>query len=223
MAVKRSRLTNSQEESVAAICEIGPSKLKQIFSRLETHDLIISVEEIRSLIIDNVGADLGEHLATFLFGVAVAHRRDEASPATTLQSISELVKKSPKVPNIDVWEACQPIVESLLNSRSLRAATKALSVAYDFERLYLDGRFLTSMRPIFDPPREEIIGAVVVQTLRLEYTSTDGGRSTISLALDKADLEQLKTSCERALKKAQTLKRSTTKWALPTFSPGEKK
>ena len=222
MAPRRSRLTISQEERVVAVCEAGPEGLKRILNRLAEHDLLLNVESIRQLIVDEVGEANGDLIATFLFQIAVGHRRDANLPATELKNISAMVEqRKARTLVLERWVDCIGLFEDLLSSRSVRAATKALSVSYDFERVYIDGRFLTSLRPIFDSNRDDIIGAVIVQTLRLEFTTPEGGRSTISLALDKADLIQLREACERAIRKADaTLNKTSQAWSLPTFIPG---
>jgi hypothetical protein len=106
--------------------------------------------------------------------------------------------------------------------RSIGAAAKALDVSYDFERIYTAGRFLTSVRPIFDDARERILGTTVVQTLRLEYSLSNGDPGSLSFALDKADIRQLMQSCAEALRKADiTLHDLKNVWGIPTIMPGE--
>ena len=82
-------------------------------------------------------------------------------------------------------------------------AAKAIDISYDFERVYITGRLLTSVRPVFDDPREEIIGWTVVQTLRLEFVAANGDQSSISIAMDADDIRQLKKECDVALVKAE--------------------
>jgi hypothetical protein len=224
MAQRKTQLTGSQKDNLLAICELGAAPLRRIVDALATTKLLIRLEDIRALIVAEAGEQHGEHLATFLFGVAVAHRRDASSPDATLENVSDLVSQlTVSDPSLARWPECRPILTELLHSKSIRAATKALDVSYDFERLYLDGRFLTSIRPIFNAERDDIVGAAVVQTLRLEYMSAEGDRSTLSIAVDKADIQQLLDSCTRAIKKADlTVGKASEVWNLPTLLPGER-
>ena len=223
MAARKSQLTNSQFESVIAICEIGPLKLQQVVAHLDARNLVISSDDIRTLIAEDVGKENADHLTSFVFGIAVAHRRDEGLPEAILSDVTAMIaSRAEGEARLSAWPDCVPSLIKLLQSKSVRAATKAIEVSYDFERIYVDGRFITSVRPIYDAPGSEVIGAAVVQTLRLEFVSSEGDRSTISVAMDKADIERLTDACARAIRKGDAaFKASTTTWKLPTIMPGE--
>jgi hypothetical protein len=223
MAARRPGLTQSQETNLVAICSIGRVGLERIADRLEASTILISRSKIKELIIGEVGTEYGPELARFLFGIAVSFRSDSLAPLATLDRISDMVEQAPNsADRFPGWMDCRPVLVRLLASSSLQVATKALEVSYDFERLYQTGRFLTSVRPIFDKERDRILGATVVQTLRLEIISSSGEESTLSIALDRADIEQLKKSCDEALKKGKVIfDQVSLTWNLPTVMPGE--
>jgi hypothetical protein len=77
--------------------------------------------------------------------------------------------------------------------------------------------------PIFNDEKTKIVGSTVVQTLRLEYISSDGDQSSTSIALDLEDLQTLKSACEEGIKKAKLSKLTVEKeWQLESVLLGEK-
>jgi hypothetical protein len=223
MAVVRPKLTSSQESSLLAICAIGAAGLSRVVDKLSNTKLLINAVHIRSLIVAEVGDVDGEHLASFLFGIAVANRRDPESDDSALENLSAVVEgQIDREPRFAGWPSCRPLLAELLKSPSIRASTKAMDVSYDFERIYVDGRFLTSVRPIYDSERTDIIAATIVQTFRLEFMSSEGERATMSMAVDKSDIVRLRDLCEAAIRKADVaFNKVSEKWSLPTIMPGE--
>jgi hypothetical protein len=217
------QLTGWQEDNLVAICAIGESDLEKAVIELEGGELLISRSAIQNLMIKFVGAERGPELSKFVFGIVLGLREDSSAPANMLSRISEIVeRRADDDQRFAGWEACRPLLARLLESKSIRLAAKALDVSYDFERVYQSGRFLTTLRPIFNDPRDTILGATVVQTLRLEFLSISGDVSSLSVALDKADIEQLRRSCDEALRKSEvTYNQSSGPWKLPTLMPGE--
>ena len=222
MPSQRPGLSRTQQDGIASICAIGADKLSRVAARLNQVDLMIDKGRIQAVMVEEVGKAEGEELLQFLFALAVGARQDRSAPFATLDRISSFVRqRQQEDERLAVWPECQPVLAELLNSNSIRAAAKALDVSYDFERVYQAGRFITSVRPIFDDARERILGAAIVHTLRLEYTAVTGEFSTISISLDGGDIEQLQQSCAEALRKgAIAANDAETSWGLPTFIPG---
>lgn len=90
----------------------------------------------------------------------------------------------------------------LLNAARIRVVSKALTLSLDHERVYLDSKVITDIRPIFGTDDEPSVdGALVNHVLRMTYIDAAGVRTTISLALDSRDLVGLKSALDRAEKK----------------------
>jgi hypothetical protein len=222
MAIRRSGLSASQADSLASICTIGRAGLQLVHDHLSSAGLMISRTQITGLIVDAIGPEAGNELAAFLFGIAAGFREDKNAPEAALSAVSALVEHQDQDSRFSNWEDCRQMLSRLLASQSIRLATKALEVSYDFERIYQTGRFLTTVRPVFNEDRTKILGATVVQTLRLEFVSSSGEQSSLSIALDRADIEQLRESCDEALRKAQlAYKGASEDWKLLTIIPGE--
>lgn len=116
--------------------------------------------------------------------------------------------------NFDVfWE----VIASSLVSLS----AKAVDVQFDFEKIFGGGRILTDLRPVFNIDRERVASMILTFSLRVDYAES-GGRSSIALALDLQDIEQLRIACEEALTKAKALEKALDDGVqTPHFKIGE--
>ena len=217
------RLRSSQQDNLAAVCAIGADRLRAVADALDAAGFVIAKTRIEGVMNDAIGETDGSELASFVFGVTSGVRQNNSAPDETLRMLSEFVAADIGESQRYVsWESCKPELSRMLHSESVRLATKAIDVSYDFERIYMNGRFITSLRPVFDEQREKIMGGAIVQTLRLAYFSADGVETTLSLALDRADIVQLLESCERALRKGREVVRAAEdEWRLPTIMSGE--
>lgn len=202
MAVPRIRLSVSQRDDLAVACAIGPAKLAAVAGRLQTEQFTIRRSKIESTIKLELGEGPGVALCRFLFGIAGALRRNFATEDEVLEGITRAIELLHKDDHrLEPWHGCREAIRALLTTESLALAAKALDIAYDFERVYVAGRIITSLRPVFDEPRQEIRGATVVQTLRLEFISSDGHQESVSIALDTDDIRRLQESCKQATRK----------------------
>jgi hypothetical protein len=104
---------------------------------------------------------------------------------------------------IERWNRIRPLLAEMLNADSVRTTVKALDVSYEYANLLQSCRIMTDVRPIFDEEGNEIEGAVVSFTLRLNLLNA-GQPSSLSIAIDGIDLRVLLDQCQRAVRKAET-------------------
>ncbi len=104
------------------------------------------------------------------------------------------------------WQQCRPILSELVKLESVRVTAKALDLSYEYANVLQYSRIMTDIRPIFNEDGDEIKGAVVSFTMRMNYFNA-GERKSVSIALDAADLQILAYQCDRALLKADTAKK----------------
>ena len=201
----RFRLTSSHKDDLATVCALGKDRLDKLADAIDAADFTIQRSRIEKIITDALGnADLGEIITRVLLGIAGTFRRNFASAQDAINGLTQgLQSAHDNDARFKNWEDCVPALSRLLGTRSVKLAAKAIDISYDFERVYIAGRLLTSIRPVFDDPREEIIGTTIVQTLRLEFAALDGHHSSLSIAVDINDIQRLKGECDRAIRKAE--------------------
>jgi len=100
-------------------------------------------------------------------------------------------------------------IRTLLQFDSLAVAAKSRDLQTDHEHVYLNGRIITDLRPVFrGTPDEAPAGILLHHTLRVTYLDRGSGeRSSIYVAMDDDDLGNLKRLLERAEVKATTLRK----------------
>jgi hypothetical protein len=106
-------------------------------------------------------------------------------------------------------EAVRRNLTRLLTAESIITLGKADDVITDHAKVFSRARILTDIRPVFrDDAAEVPTAAVIVDMLKIEHWARDGsGRQNFYVALDHADLLQLKQVVDRALEKTETLRR----------------
>ena len=215
-------LSASQRTDLASVCAAGAGKIDQVTARLNETPVTIRSSRIRDLIGAVVGTDKKEAFGRVIFGLATASRRVFSDTKSTLDSVTSALIPHWSEDQMKTWAACQPALERLLNAKSVALAAKASDLAFDVERFCVGVRIVTDIRPVFDGPREAIVGSTIRQTLRLEYVSLDGSPSSISIGLDSEDIGILKSACEEALRKAEVAKITLESKGLPELlMPGE--
>lgn len=103
--------------------------------------------------------------------------------------------------------------KSLLTVRALSTQTKADELQRDFANIFWDAKVITDIRPVWDGDvRKPPAGAVITNTLKLEYHYT-GGHGELYVYLDKEDIDTLLLALKRAKNKMATIESlATARW-----------
>jgi hypothetical protein len=219
MPVARIRLSPFLRDDLAVTCAVGQQKLGQLAEKLEALKTTINRRSLDEVITNYLGVSAGESVSRVLFSIAGPLRRESRNAEEILAGITRTTSNDPKFSS---WQECEPAVLRLLSVPSVALAAKALDISYDFERVYTSGRFLTSIRPVYNETRTEIVGSAVVQTLRLEYVSATGEENSISIAVDSNDIKKLEQACQEALNKAKIARdKFEGEYKLETIMPVE--
>lgn len=84
-----------------------------------------------------------------------------------------------------------------------------------------DIKFVCDLRPVFDIPRENVEGLVLVTTLRLIYQCQTGERQSVEIAFSEDELESLSTKLKQAQKKLSVIKNMRSTLATNQAGPAE--
>lgn len=106
-------------------------------------------------------------------------------------------------------------LDLIFGVKTLGIKQKALTLAVFQERLFSSCRILTDIRPIFsddDNEPTEISAAFVFHTLKISFIEDDESKY-FYISLDANDLEELKSSVDRAVNKGNIAKRAISKMA----------
>jgi hypothetical protein len=93
----------------------------------------------------------------------------------------------------------------LMSLTALGAPGRAASLGGEFERVYLDSRIVTDIRPVFPESVDEgPTMFVITQTLKIEYKEAEDHKSFF-VSMDNVDIKRLKDACDRAIAKSEKL------------------
>jgi hypothetical protein len=225
MAVPNIRLSTSMMDDIMLICDLGPDVLSRVVNVLQTRSVTIRSAALRQVIAAEIGDETAEVIERlFVLAVATTRRRGTITSSILLDGVHKsLVSKfGAETVQLKKWNESRPFIEKIFEINSVKLSAKATELSYDFEKLFIAGRILTDIRPIFDDSNSQILGTAITQTLRLEYTSADGDQSSISIAMDINDIKRLENVCKEALCKADVSRKLVEqKCGLETLMAGE--
>jgi hypothetical protein len=104
------------------------------------------------------------------------------------------------------WSSVEPAFRRLLDSTVIRRVARSEDLSRDYANILQSTRVITDLRPVFTDDGGDIEGAIVSFTLRIGYFQDEATRS-ISLAMDRKDVERLGQQCQRAVIEANTMER----------------
>jgi len=109
-------------------------------------------------------------------------------------------------------------IAKLLALEPLSAATKAIHLQHDFERLLTHSRILTDARPVYgQDPGGKPLAMIITHTLKLTYSKGDESTTDLYLALDSQDIADLKQVLNRAETKAKILAKTFVTADIPVL------
>ncbi|MFC1759411.1 hypothetical protein ACFL2H_11700 [Planctomycetota bacterium] len=204
-----------------SIAELGPDKLGDLSAHLSSLDDLqlhpVKLIQAAKSVLDEDVAELVIGQVVSLYGLI---RKSSLTARQIVEGISEALAAHEEFDE-SKWNKLAPQFEELLGSKQVRLAATAIELTYDYANLVRSIRILTDIRPLYDEEAGNIEAAVVSHTLRLHFDSSDGTHE-LSLALDLNDIVDLKTLCERAIKKSEKAKATLVKdMKIPTVISGE--
>jgi hypothetical protein len=224
MARSQIRLNAQQVNDFAVISAISPDQLQSALSAL--NDLrvpLVRISDLREILARVVGEDNARAMVRQLIGFAIGARR-EAFPPDVMDALTDALKVRDWSPDKrQAWDSIRPILWSLLSHSHIQYAAKAFDLAFDYTNLLSEARIITDLRPVYDEDHTKLIGAVVRHVMRLTYYSVDG-QTSLTIALDRKEIENIKSSCDEAIKKEDALRAYlSVPEPLPSITAGEER
>jgi hypothetical protein len=111
--------------------------------------------------------------------------------------------KSWKEESLARWKAASDQISSAIGwasrDETLLAQEKIRKLTYAHQNLLTSAKLVDDLRPIYNNDGTKIVHVILTYSLLIEYN--DGEPRRIELALDAADVADLKRACERAQRK----------------------
>ena len=218
------RVGPKQLSELCVIRDLSAEKLGAIFQELNSGaNKVVTVSDLRKAFGKVVDEEIARLLVRHFVALASFRRKEDKTPQFVMSSLRLGIVDTNKWTDdqLKVWDAASAIVAQILESTAITIAAKALDLSYDYQNVLRDARIITDIRPVFDVDRTEIVGAVISQTFKIEYTSDDGAHA-IAFAIDENDIRKLRKACDLALTKSEKSKiMLTSKCGVPAFNSGE--
>jgi hypothetical protein len=111
------------------------------------------------------------------------------------------------------------LLRTLLAQRNIAVTARARSVMQAHEHVFFDSRVLSDLRPVFTTEVSDgPAAAVLIHNLKISYSAGNVTKD-FYVALDSADLEQLKHQLDRATLKARAFREMVKKMDLTLLEP----
>ncbi len=212
---ERSILTGEQVSHFDRILSLDPRDFAKILRRLKAvRQFPVSPSGLRDLIGNALTSEKRSEegnaikaLANILMGMGTVVSRGMTEIESYLDAIRADLKAAwaSEPAKIERWDRIRPPLVEMLSTKPVRTTVKALDIAYEYANLLQFSRIMTDVRPVFNEDGDEVEGAVVAFTLRMNLLNA-GHSQSLSIALDALDLRLLLEQCERALQKAETVR-----------------
>lgn len=200
------------ERGFAVIKSLSDSDVDQVLETLKTASPRSEPADVLPSLrarLPELSEDDGQKFLEALYSLYSFRSRSDAPIDEFVGDLSEAIRESEnkdvQTSDPDELAMLGSRLRSLLTVRSLSIQSKARVLRTDFANIFLDAKIISDIRPVWDgnvkdPPE----GAVVTQTLKLEYSHIDGP-GELYLYLDKEDIELLISALTRAKQKMSTL------------------
>lgn len=198
-------LSQTQLEYLAAICKVPVEVLAQAVAKLRSLELTpAEPARLRAAVAEALKGHENAvgPLVQMSFTIDDWIRNKRLSINDALESLRKALtgwnedQKSK-------WKQVEPGLAEIVSLKVVQLVARSFDLAYEYEKLFMGGRILTDIRPIFSEDAKVMEGAVIAHVLRLRYEGVDG-RHEMTLSIDERDLKELIFQCERALKKSRT-------------------
>ena len=215
----RVKVPRQHVEPLRLLAKLPAETFEQLLRALEPQDAMLSRSTLQRQIASVLGdrhADDARQLVSALISSGSARVYNSWSAGDMAQSIADS-RELQEIPEEERATLVERL-ERILDSRSVIAIASAGAVLADHERVFLQARILTDIRPVFYGDTEVPNGAVVVYTLRVD-SHRAGHDESLSFALDDSDLLELKEVVDRAVHESSGVKDLLNSTGLIAYSP----
>lgn len=216
----------SQERPLKLLVEMNEDQRERLLAALRTTAPRLQVEEFASELGQSV-PEYSDHIleiATMLVSMYVSVDDLQLSPRQFAEGLVKAAEKGQIVRGDQSAEALRAFfTEALRCDDTLGFTAKALNIAAEHERVFLDARILTDLRPVF---RAQIETGepklLMLRQLKISYLTPTGEKQEVYFALDDEDLRSLREVLQREERKEQWLQRLLEQKQLTPLNPAKK-
>ena len=218
------KVSERQAKDLRKISEAGVEPLKRFLEWLETSPAILQGAKLKDKFKELYGdQDTSRAAYMQVLGLASFRRRRSYDVSEVVGGLIEGVRRTDDSDQISQWlDKNRAIFERILDSKSIRLATKAMELCNDYDFLVSSTLVITDIRPVYSSDKTSIDGGVISNILRITYFDSGDERTkrSISYTLDVSDIDSLIGQLEAAKQKISTAEKFLSQDnSLPYFLP----
>jgi hypothetical protein len=191
-------------KALRELATLPDESAERLISGLQNIAPFQTVEELRAVVrdaLEQADGELADWLIPALLSLSGQLRGEPGIQlAAVLSESADLDLPS------DARTQLRSRMETILATDALKSTAIAVELLTQHHRNYQTARVLTDIRPVFSSDvHDRPNGTVIVETLQLQTWDREGNSETLYIAMDKADLLELRSVIDRALEKTDTI------------------
>lgn len=206
------QIPRQYQPGIKKVLDLQDSVFESVIGALKEAVPTLHVENLASQVASKVKGIHADEVTALLESIMALYLFKDANDMETEQIIEDIADVIDESPDFDdISEDNKKLsVERLSKLLSLEGAikitSKAMTLLYSYQYLFMGARIFTDIRPIFDSGIDRSpTSALVVHTLKIEYQENNE-KKEFFLALDEFDIQQLQSQLDRAERKTESLK-----------------
>ena len=216
------QLTIRQLSDLEKVASLGSDKLSAIVAELTAKDDVIStLGSLRAVFSTHIESpENASALASVVFGLGVFGVAADITPSDVIRTVRDaLVEKGWGEDKLLPWESVSTHISEILAIDSVNAGIKAQSLVFDYPCTLHSSRVITDARPIYNLERDEMIGAVLSQTVKFDYHA-GGQTKSVDVTFDEEEIDELIQALQIAKSKAAEAKKKLESAGIKVFLLG---
>lgn len=211
-------------QGFAQLASLTDEQFEALLSNVSSSSKILNESELSSAISKLIPSIKLVHIKQIIDAVisALALLEDSSIPSETfLKSLELGFRESSDFEEMDgkIPMLVQRLKQIVSQGGILRTISKTTEIVGDNERNFGTARILTDLRPVFrDTISEGPEGFAILHTVKLAYYE-DFRPHEFYIVMNSNEIQQLKSTLERALEKASCLKSLLSRSSLNCFEP----
>lgn len=169
--------------------------------------------------------DLSENISSLVKGIADTEIDEIMAAVTAMLELQEVTGATDEKLAQDLSEALKTNFHDLSSEQAnqiesrlseilslqdgIGIVSKARHLYQDYEHLYVSGKIITDIRPVFKTDLDSnssMEGILIVYSLKIQYVEEGANGKEFFVALDETDLQELSEQIERAKKERRAIK-----------------
>lgn len=194
-------LASLDTDVVQGLCEILGGIKVQLSPEEAVADAIYSLEALEGLSDEDK-----DSLASSIIGLHVMRYGSGRKVSELTADVIEAAEGEPGF-DFDRLSVFRANLEHVLGIPTLQGSMKAWTLIDEYDKVFLEAKVLSDIRPVFDDElKNPLRASLVLHTIKIIHRH-NGRREPIFITADAEDLELLREQVERALEKDRALKK----------------